>query len=85
MVIAVDTSMIDYALKYALISEDDSEVNFICNRIMEAVPQMQLATVLHAQQRINDYFQDNDPDYLKGAPLRRLLEVVNDKRKEFVE
>lgn len=85
MIIAVDTSMVDYTLLYAISSDDDSEVNFICNLIGEAVPQMQLALVLHSQQRINNYFDRADPDYLKASPLRRLLELLNSKRAEFIE
>lgn len=84
MIIAVDTSMVDYALKYALFSDDNEEVNYICNRISEAVPQMQLALILHCKQRIDDYLKHPDPDYFKGSALRRLLERLTDKQKEFV-
>lgn len=85
MLIAVDTSIVDYALLYAIQSDDDSEVNYICNRIGETVPQMQYALIVHSQQRINDYFDRADPDYLKASPLRRLLELLNSKRAEFIE
>ena len=85
MIIAVDTSMVDYALLYAISSDDDSEVNYICNRIGEAVPQMQFALVVHSLQRIDDYFNRADPDYLKASPLRRLRELLISKRAEFKE
>ena len=86
MIISVDDSMITYTLKWALASDNSEEVNYICNRIAEAVPGLQLKHVLWCQQLINDYYRDavNEPDYLKGAPIRRLLELLESKRKEFV-
>jgi hypothetical protein len=85
MKIIIDESAADHMLQFALSSMDSDQVNFICNRIAEAVPGMQFAIVVQLQQRINDYFKNNDPDYLLGAPVKRLLETLNNKRKEFAE
>lgn len=83
MIIAVDTSIVDYALQYMLSSDNHEEVNYICNRIGEAVPQMQYALIVHSIQRINDYMHDNDPDYFKTSSLRRLQDLLHSKREEF--
>ena len=85
MIIAADDSLIDYALKHALACDNDEEVNFVCNRIGDAVPGMQLAICRYLIQRLEDYLRANEPGYLKGAPLHRLLEKLQNKRKEFSE
>jgi hypothetical protein len=87
MMIAVDTSLVDYALIYALNSKNTDEVNFICNRIKDVVPQMQLALVLHSMQRISDWLAVNqeNADYIKISPLRNLFDHLKTKRKEFRE
>lgn len=85
MIIAVDDSMPYYALKWALNSVDDEEVNYICNRLIEAVPQMQKALTLQLRQKIADYFASTAADYLKQSPIKRLLEMLNIHLKEFRE
>ena len=87
MMIAVDTSLVGYALKHALDSEYPDEVNFICNRIKDVVPQMQLALVLHSMQRISDWLSVNQEtaDYIKISPLRNLFDHLKTKRNEFRE
>lgn len=85
MIIAVDDSLLDYALKWALASNDGEEVNYICNRIGEAVPGMQLKHVVWCQQRIVDWVANNEYDYFKSSALKRLSELLATKRKEFVE
>lgn len=83
MIIAVDTSIVLYALKCAILSENDDEVNYICNRIKEAIPQMQRTLCIWILQDIDKYLKDNDPDYCKLQPLKRLREAVDYQRKEF--
>jgi hypothetical protein len=85
MMIALDDSMITYTLRYALASDNSEEVNYICNRIAEAVPGMQLKHVAWCQQDIEKWLGNNDPDYLKSSPIRRLQEVLTNKRRDFKE
>ena len=85
MIIAVDTSVLTYALKAAFLSQNPDEVNYICQRIAEATPQMQRTLCTWCIQDITDYLEKNNLDYLKAAPLQRLLEVIKTQRKEFVE
>lgn len=69
--IAVDNSMIDYSLRWAIQSEDPDEVNYICNRIIEIAPNLQKSDCLQLMQRIKDQ-AGNNWDYLKTAPIDRL-------------
>jgi hypothetical protein len=85
MKIIIDESAADFALQFVFTRKDPDEVNFICNRIMEAVPGMQFSIVVQLQQRIDDYFKNNDPDYLLASPIRRLMDILKSKRAEFVE
>lgn len=83
MIIAIDTDLVTYALKFALASKDSDQVNYICQRITECVPQMQRTLTLWLIQDLDDYAENNDCDYLKAAPLGRLLEVLKSHLKEF--
>lgn len=89
MIIAVDDSMVDYTVKYMLASNDQDEINYISNRIKEAVPQMQLTVLIWLMQRLNDYMvqslKDDSSDYFKNKTVSDLYTVLEDKRKEFVE
>lgn len=83
MIIALDDSLVHYALKHAFHIGDTEEINYICNRISEAVPIMPHATTLHALQDVSDYLEKYDPDYLKRSPLTRLQEVLEAHSKDF--
>jgi hypothetical protein len=83
MIIAVDTSIVTYALKAAFLSQNYDEVNYICQRITEATPQMQRTLCLWIKQDITDYLDKNDLDYLKARPIEGLLESVTVQLKEF--
>ncbi len=83
MIIAVDTSIVTYALEAALLTKDDTKVNYICQRIQEAVPQMQRTLCIWLIQDLEKYAENNDADYLKAAPLGRLLESLKSHFKEF--
>lgn len=83
MMIAASTDLVTYALKYALNSDKDDEVNYICQRISECVPQMQRTLTLWLIQDLDDYGTNGDCGYLKAAPLGRLLELLKSHLKEF--
>lgn len=83
MMLALDESMLDYTLRWALQSEDVDEVNYICNRLNEAVPQLQKKHVLMLAQRLQDYFDKSDPAYLKASPLYRLAGALAFKLLDF--
>jgi hypothetical protein len=85
MIIAVDTDLVTYALKFALSSKDDGQVNYICQRITECIPQMQRTLTIWLIQDIDDYMKNNDPSYLKSAPLKRLYEILKSHLKEFAK
>jgi len=84
MMIAVDTSIVTYALRYAFASTNDDEVNYVCLRIAECVPQMQRTLCIWCLQDIDDYLTKNpEVGYLKLAPIKRLREVIAGQQKEF--
>lgn len=85
MTIAVDDVLLTFALRYAFLSNDDDQVSYICNRLISAVPQMQKPITKYLKQYIDDYLAVNSPDYLKEAPIKRLLEMLVIHLKEFRE
>lgn len=85
MIIAVDDSLVTYSLKQAFTSENDQEINYICQRITEAVERMQKPLTMFCKQDIEDYMKDHDPNYLKAAPLKRLYEALIDHLEEFAK
>jgi hypothetical protein len=80
--IAVDPSLVDYSLKWAIHIEDDQEVNYICNRIIEIVPTMQKSLCMQLMQRVKDQ-AGNDWDYLKTSPIERLFDSLKAKLEEY--
>jgi hypothetical protein len=84
MIIAVDTTIVTYALKMALISDNTDEVQYICQRITEAVPQMQRTLCVWLLQDIDDWLTAHpDATYLKISPIKRLRECLQTQHKEF--
>lgn len=84
MIIAVDTTIVTFALKAALTSTNTDEINYICQRINQSVPSMQRTLCIWLLQDIDDWLTANpDAEYLKVSPIKRLRESLLAQRKEF--
>lgn len=82
MIIALSDSFITYAIEVAANTGDTEKINYICNRVIEAVPIFPKSTTAQALQQVDD-FMKLEPTYLKYAPFNRLQEALMLHLKEF--
>lgn len=84
MIIAVDSTLVTFALKAALHTDNTDEVNYICQRILQSVPSFQRTLCVWLLRDIEDWQKANpDAEYLKTSPIKRLHEAIGYQLKEF--
>lgn len=82
--VIADSSLVTYALTYAIDEHDDHErSNWICNRISDNIGHLDQATLLHLKQLINDHVDEEKWDYLEYSPFKRLRSYIHNELEKY--